>query len=129
VLVIGLNACSHIGKKIHDLAVQTCFDVFDNVTNVLIIIYSRCRDLRHAFGTKSWVATLDRQCERLASGMATNIPIVDVGVISNQEGRKSMMKLVERVVISFYARVSASTTHTWTTLSRTRKGDDPKDRG
>lgn len=38
-------------------------------------------------------------------------------VITNQEGRKSMLKLAERMVISFCAGVSASTTHTWTTLS------------
>jgi len=44
--------------------------------------------------------------------MVINILIVDVGVISNQEGRKSMMKLVERVVISFYVGVSTSTAHT-----------------
>lgn len=70
-----------------------------------------------AFGAKRWVATLDRQCERLASAMATNIPAADVGVITNQEGRKSMLKLAERMVISFCAGVSASTAHTWTTLS------------
>lgn len=32
-----------------------------------------------AFGAKRWVATLDRQCERLASAMASNIPAGDVG--------------------------------------------------
>lgn len=31
------------------------------------------------FGAKRWVATLDRQCERLASAMANNIPAGDVG--------------------------------------------------
>ncbi|XP_043689446.1 homeobox-leucine zipper protein ROC2-like [Telopea speciosissima] len=70
-----------------------------------------------AFGAKRWVATLDRQCERLASAMASNIPSGDVGVITSQEGRKSMLKLAERMVISFCAGVSASTAHTWTTLS------------
>ncbi|XXG82876.1 hypothetical protein AAC387_Pa10g0757 [Persea americana] len=70
-----------------------------------------------AFGAKRWVATLDRQCERLASVMASNIPAGDVGVITSQEGRKSMLKLAERMVISFCAGVSASTAHTWTTLS------------
>lgn len=38
-------------------------------------------------------------------------------VINNQEGRKSMLKLSERMVMSFCSGVSASTTHTWTTLS------------
>ncbi|XP_077253968.1 homeobox-leucine zipper protein ROC2-like isoform X2 [Tasmannia lanceolata] len=70
-----------------------------------------------AFGAKRWVATLDRQCERLASVMASNIPSGDVGVITSQDGRKSMLKLAERMVISFCAGVSASTAHTWTTLS------------
>lgn len=32
-----------------------------------------------AFGAKRWVATLERQCERLASAMANNIQTGDVG--------------------------------------------------
>lgn len=53
-MVVGLNACSHIGavklgKEIHGHAVRTCFDVFDNVKNALITMYSRCRDLNHAY--------------------------------------------------------------------------------
>ncbi|KAG0480275.1 hypothetical protein HPP92_011133 [Vanilla planifolia] len=55
-----------------------------------------------AFGAKRWVSTLDRQCERLASVMASNMPTGDIG---------------ERMVISFCGGVSASTTHQWTTLS------------
>ncbi|KAL7130238.1 hypothetical protein ABFS83_13G121200 [Erythranthe nasuta] len=70
-----------------------------------------------AFGAKRWVATLDRQCERLASLMANNISAGDVGVISSPEGRKSMLKLAERMVMSFCTGVGASTAHTWTTLS------------
>ncbi|XP_019170324.1 PREDICTED: homeobox-leucine zipper protein MERISTEM L1-like [Ipomoea nil] len=70
-----------------------------------------------AFGAKRWIATLDRQCERLASSMANNIPSVDGGVITSPEGRKSMLKLAERMVMSFCAGVGASTAHTWTTLS------------
>ncbi|XP_010267735.1 PREDICTED: homeobox-leucine zipper protein HDG2-like isoform X2 [Nelumbo nucifera] len=70
-----------------------------------------------AFGAKRWIATLDRQCERLASVMATNIPSGDIGVITSPDGRKSMLKLAERMVISFCSGVSASTSHTWTTLS------------
>ncbi|CAH1439993.1 unnamed protein product [Lactuca virosa] len=70
-----------------------------------------------AFGARRWVSTLDRQCERLASAMANNIPAGDVGVITTLEGRKSMLKLAERMVLSFCSGVGASTTHTWTTLS------------
>ncbi|CAL1393800.1 unnamed protein product [Linum trigynum] len=86
-------------------------------------LYQQVVDSGHAFGAKRWVVTLDRQCERLASAMATNIPTNDVGVITNQEGRKSMMKLAERMVVSFCAGVSASTAHTWTTLSGTGADD------
>ncbi|MED6196587.1 Homeobox-leucine zipper protein hdg2 [Stylosanthes scabra] len=86
-------------------------------------LYKQLVSSGHAFGAKRWIATLDRQCERLASAMATNIPTVDVGVITNQEGRKSMLKLAERMVISFCAGVSASTAHTWTTLSGTGADD------
>uniref|UniRef100_A0A2P2K237 Homeobox-leucine zipper protein HDG2 isoform X3 n=2 Tax=Rhizophora mucronata TaxID=61149 RepID=A0A2P2K237_RHIMU len=86
-------------------------------------LYKHLVSSGHAFGAKRWVTTLDRQCERLASAMATNIPTGDVGVITNQEGRKTMLKLAERMVISFFAGVSASTAHTWTTLSGTGADD------
>ncbi|KAA0040254.1 homeobox-leucine zipper protein HDG2 [Cucumis melo var. makuwa] len=87
-------------------------------------LYNQLVSSGHAFGAKRWIATLDRQCERLASAMATSIiPNGDAGVITNQEGRKSMLKLAERMVMSFCGGVSASTTHTWTTLSGTGAGD------
>ncbi|XP_021766927.1 homeobox-leucine zipper protein PROTODERMAL FACTOR 2-like [Chenopodium quinoa] len=70
-----------------------------------------------AFGAKRWVSALDRQCERLASVMASNMPAGEGGVITSPEGRKSMLKLAERMVMSFCAGVGASTAHTWTTLS------------
>ena len=31
------------------------------------------------FGARRWVATLDRHCERLASSMAINIPVGELG--------------------------------------------------
>ncbi|CAK9146822.1 unnamed protein product [Ilex paraguariensis] len=76
-----------------------------------------------AFGAKRWVATLDRQCERFASAMANNISAGDVGVITSPEGRKSMLKLAERMVMSFCTGVGASTAHTWTTLSESGSDD------
>ncbi|KAJ7948163.1 Homeobox leucine zipper protein [Quillaja saponaria] len=86
-------------------------------------LYKQLVSSGHAFGAERWVANLDRQCERLASAMATNIPTGDVGVITNQDGRKSMLKLAERMVISFCSGVSAPTSHTWTTLSGTGADD------
>ncbi|PON34152.1 Octamer-binding transcription factor [Parasponia andersonii] len=76
-----------------------------------------------AFGAKRWVAALDRQCERLASSMANNIPAGDLCVITSPEGRKSMLKLAERMVMSFCVGVGASTAHAWTTLSATGSDD------
>ena len=32
-----------------------------------------------AFGARRWVGVLERQCERLASVMASNIPTSDIG--------------------------------------------------
>ncbi|KAA8528016.1 hypothetical protein F0562_035115 [Nyssa sinensis] len=53
-MIIGLSACSHIGilklgKEIHGFAIHSCCDGFDNVKNALITMYSRCKDLRHAY--------------------------------------------------------------------------------
>lgn len=44
-----------------------------------------------AFGAKRWVATLDRQCERLASSMASNIP---AGDLSGKYLRAILIKLL-----------------------------------
>ncbi|GMH30276.1 hypothetical protein Nepgr_032119 [Nepenthes gracilis] len=69
-----------------------------------------------AFGATRWVATLDRQCQRLTHMMASNISSGD-DLMSNAEGRKSMLKLAERMLMSFCNGVGASTAHGWTTLS------------
>ncbi|TYJ12936.1 hypothetical protein E1A91_A10G015700v1 [Gossypium mustelinum] len=96
-------------------------------------IYKTLVNTSLAFGAKRWVATLDRQCERLASAMANNIPAGDLGVLNSSDGRKSILKLAERMVNSFCTGVGASTAHAWTTLTgsdeirvMTRKSiDDP----
>ncbi|KAL6284593.1 hypothetical protein ACE6H2_015522 [Prunus campanulata] len=82
-------------------------------------LYKQLVNSGNAFGARRWVATLDRQCERLASSLTSNIPTGDVGGKNNFV----LLKLAERMVISFYAGVSASTTHTWTTLSGTWADD------
>ncbi|KAI4365059.1 hypothetical protein MLD38_021079 [Melastoma candidum] len=87
-------------------------------------IYRQLVDSGLGFGAKRWVATLDRQCERFASAMASNMPAGDSSVITSVEGRKSMMKLAERMVLSFCSGVGASTAHAWTTLSPMGTGPD-----
>ncbi|KAJ7946258.1 Homeobox-leucine zipper protein like [Quillaja saponaria] len=86
-------------------------------------IYRHIVDSCLAFGAKRWLATLDRQCERLASSMASNIPSGDLCVITSSEGRKSMLKLAQRMVMSFCTGVGASKAHAWTILSATGSDD------
>ncbi|KAI5423513.1 homeobox-leucine zipper protein PROTODERMAL FACTOR 2 [Lathyrus oleraceus] len=70
-----------------------------------------------AFGAKRWVATLERQCERLACSMSNNIPIAgDLGVMMSPEGKKSMLKLAERMVTSFSTSIGAASNHAWTNV-------------
>ncbi|KAH0706743.1 hypothetical protein KY289_011819 [Solanum tuberosum] len=76
-----------------------------------------------AFGAKRWLASLDRQCDRIASAMVTPIPTNDM-VLSTQESRKSMMKLAERMVNSFSSGVSATVGNHWTTLSQGNGTDE-----
>ncbi|KAM0946492.1 putative tetratricopeptide-like helical domain superfamily [Dioscorea sansibarensis] len=53
-LIIGLNACSRIGdvklgREIHAMLVRMGCDLFENVQNALITMYSRCDDTVHAY--------------------------------------------------------------------------------
>lgn len=53
-MIIGLGACSHngalkLGKEIHGYAIRSCCDEFENVRNAMITMYSRCKDLKHAY--------------------------------------------------------------------------------
>ncbi|XP_055801294.1 homeobox-leucine zipper protein HDG2-like [Solanum dulcamara] len=79
-----------------------------------------------AFGAKRWIATLERQCERLASAIATPIPTNGISnmVLSTQESRESMLKLAERMVKSFSSGVSATAGNQWTTLSSGNGSDE-----
>ncbi|KAJ4778815.1 Homeobox-leucine zipper protein ANTHOCYANINLESS 2 [Rhynchospora pubera] len=74
-----------------------------------------------AFSAKRWVSTLERQCERLASVMSSNYPSGSTGIIT-PEGKKSLLKLADRMLANFCGNVTASPTHQWTTLSS--RGDE-----
>ncbi|KAJ4961400.1 hypothetical protein NE237_021310 [Protea cynaroides] len=79
------------------------------------------RDLVHsgmAFGAERWISTLQRMCERFACLMLTSSSSRDIGgVIPSPEGRRSLMKLAQRMVNNFCTSISASSGHRWTTLS------------
>ncbi|KAM1638305.1 hypothetical protein EV1_015819 [Malus domestica] len=79
------------------------------------------RDLIHsglAFGAQRWLAALQRMCERFACQMVSGTYTRDLeGVIPSPQGKRSMMKLAQRMMNNFCANISASNGHRWTTLS------------
>ncbi|XP_039046407.1 homeobox-leucine zipper protein HDG11-like [Hibiscus syriacus] len=84
-------------------------------------IHRLYRDLVHsglAFGAERWLATLQRMCERFACLMVSNTSTRDLGgVIPSPDGKRSMMKLAQRMVTNFCTSISTSNSHRWTTLS------------
>ncbi|KAL3516131.1 hypothetical protein ACH5RR_023033 [Cinchona calisaya] len=68
-----------------------------------------------AFGAQRYVSVLVRQCERLTSAMMENSSLDDINdtVLTYPEGRKNILKLSERMVLSFYGGVSSSTAYGW----------------
>lgn len=95
-------------------------------------IYKQLVESGMMFGAQRWLANLTRQCERLATLMASNISARELGVIPSPEGRRSVMKLAQRMTNGFFANISSSISHTWTTLSSddsvritTRKNTEP----
>lgn len=47
-----------------------------------------------AFGAKRWTSTLERQCERFASAMATNVPPNDLSNTGDHKFLPSTRKIV-----------------------------------
>lgn len=71
-----------------------------------------------AFGADRWLATLQRMCERFACLMVSGTSTRDLGgVIPSPDGKRSMMKLAQRMVSSFCTSISTSNSHRGTTLS------------
>ncbi|CAN1793182.1 Homeobox-leucine zipper protein ANTHOCYANINLESS 2 [Linum perenne] len=69
------------------------------------------------FGAQRWVATLQRQCECLAILMSSTIPARDHTDAITSSGRRSMLKLAQRMTDNFCAGVCASTVHKWNKLN------------
>lgn len=67
------------------------------------------------FGAQRWIATLERECECLAIVMSS-VPTNDHSAITIS-GRRSMLKLAQRMTNNFCAGVCASTIHKWNKLS------------
>ncbi|GMH00540.1 hypothetical protein Nepgr_002379 [Nepenthes gracilis] len=75
------------------------------------------------FGARRWVTTLQRQCECLAILMSSVVPTHDHTAI-NASGRRSMLKLAQRMTNNFCAGVCASTVHQWNKLSMGHVDED-----
>ncbi|XP_065631740.1 homeobox-leucine zipper protein GLABRA 2 [Quercus suber] len=76
-----------------------------------------------AFGARHWMATLQLQCERLVFFMATNVPMKDSTGVATLAGRKSILKLAQRMTWNFCRAIGASSYHTWTKVS-SKTGED-----
>ncbi|CAH2078754.1 unnamed protein product [Thlaspi arvense] len=59
-----------------------------------------------AFGAGRWLAVLQRQCERMASLMATSVN--DLGEIPSAEAKRNLMKLSQKMVRTFCRTISSS---------------------
>ncbi|KAL6861847.1 hypothetical protein ACP4OV_017547 [Aristida adscensionis] len=71
-----------------------------------------------AFGAPRWLAALQRACERFASLATLGVPLHDPAGVT-PEGKRSMMKLSQRMVSSFCASLCASPLQRWTLLAGT----------
>ncbi|GLT76200.1 hypothetical protein SLA2020_478730 [Shorea laevis] len=76
-----------------------------------------------AFGARHWMATLQLQCERLVFFMATNVPTKDSTGVATLAGRKSILKLAQRMTWNFCHAIGASSYHTWNKVS-SKTGED-----
>ncbi|CAK9174593.1 unnamed protein product [Ilex paraguariensis] len=76
-----------------------------------------------AFGARHWVATLQLQCERLVFFMATNVPTKDSSGVATLAGRKSILKLAQRMTWGICRAIAASSYHTWNKVP-SKNGDD-----
>ncbi|KAK1362906.1 Homeobox-leucine zipper protein GLABRA 2 [Heracleum sosnowskyi] len=76
-----------------------------------------------AFGAGHWMKTLQLQCERLVFFMATNVPTKDSYGVGTLAGRKSILKLAQRMTRSFYRAIGASNYHTWNKAT-SKTGED-----
>ncbi|KAL2539229.1 Homeobox-leucine zipper protein GLABRA 2 [Abeliophyllum distichum] len=76
-----------------------------------------------AFGAKHWIATLQQQGERHVFFMATNVPVKDSSGIATVAGRKSTMKLAQRLTWNFCRALGASSYNTWSKIP-SKTGDD-----
>ncbi|XP_054786163.1 homeobox-leucine zipper protein ANTHOCYANINLESS 2-like isoform X2 [Prosopis cineraria] len=77
------------------------------------------------FGAHRWIATLQRQCECLAILLSSSMPADDHTTLS-QGGRRSMVKLAQRMMDNFCSGLVASSARRWDSLHVGTLGEDVK---
>ncbi|XP_073317796.1 homeobox-leucine zipper protein GLABRA 2-like isoform X2 [Primulina huaijiensis] len=75
-----------------------------------------------AFSAKHWISTLQQQCERQVFYMATNVPTKDSSV-TTLAGRKSILKLAQRMTASYCRALSTSSYNSWNKIA-SKTGED-----
>ncbi|KAG5152819.1 hypothetical protein GLYMA_10G238100v4 [Glycine max] len=93
--------------------------------NVVHQLYRPLLSSGVGFGAHRWIATLQRQCECLAILMSSSISSDDHTALS-QAGRRSMLKLAQRMTSNFCSGVCASSARKWDSLHIGTLGDDMK---
>ncbi|KZV56104.1 homeobox-leucine zipper protein GLABRA 2 [Dorcoceras hygrometricum] len=76
-----------------------------------------------AFGAKHWISTLQQQCERHVFYMATNVPTKDSSGVTTLAGRKSILKLAQRMTASYCRALNTSSYNSWNKIA-SKTGDD-----
>ncbi|KAL2478800.1 Homeobox-leucine zipper protein ANTHOCYANINLESS 2 [Forsythia ovata] len=92
--------------------------------NVVHRLYRPLISAGMGFGAQRWVATLQRQCECLAILMSSTIQSRDHHSAITPSGRRSMLKLAQRMTDNFCAGVCASTVHEWNKFSARNVDED-----
>lgn len=111
--ITGFGACSHfdnpkLGKEIHGYAIRIHYDGLVNVRNAIITMYSRCKDLNHAYtlfkSTESksiitWNSMLSGYCHLDQSEEASSLfrDMVSSGMQPNYVTIASILPLCARV--------------------------------
>ncbi|CAD6218458.1 unnamed protein product [Miscanthus lutarioriparius] len=76
-----------------------------------------------ALGARRWLASLQRQCQYLAILCSNSLPARDHAAIT-PVGRRSMLKLAQRMTDNFCAGVCASAAQKWRRLDEWRGGGE-----
>ncbi|XP_047314949.1 homeobox-leucine zipper protein ANTHOCYANINLESS 2-like [Impatiens glandulifera] len=76
------------------------------------------------FGAPRWMATLQRQCECLTILMSTSMPTRDHTSAITAGGRRSMLKLAQRMTDNFCAGTCGSTVHKWNKIPMNNVDED-----